>query len=405
MFSSIPELLEELRQGRPIILVDDEDRENEGDLVMAAQHMTTEWMAFFIRYTGGVVCLALTEALADHLHLPPMVAENTAPRGTAFTVSIEAREGVSTGISAADRATTVRRAAQDGVGPGDFVRPGHIFPLRAREGGVLRRAGHTEASVDLCRLAGLKPVAAISELMHDDGQMMRLPAIRAFARQHRLKVGSIADLIRYRLAQGDRYVLREAEARLPTRYGEFRLLGYRDHLAGEEHAALVMGPVGADPERPVLVRVHSECLTGDALHSLRCDCGFQRDLALERIAQEGCGVLVYLRQEGRGIGLLNKIRAYALQDAGQDTVEANLTLGFPPDLREYGVGAQILFDLGVRRLRLLTNNPRKVRALSGYGLTIVERLPLQGGLNPHNRRYLAAKRERLGHWLAALEPE
>jgi len=397
MLSPIPELIEELRAGRPIILVDDEDRENEGDLVMAAEHMSTEWMAFIIRHTGGVVCLAMSEEWADRLDLPPMVKDNTAPRGTAFTVSIEAREGVTTGISAADRATTVRLAARREATAADFVRPGHVFPLRAQKGGVLRRAGHTEASVDLCRLAGLNPVAAISELMHDDGSMMRLPAILAFAQQHGLKVGAIADLIRYRLEQGDGYVHREAEASLPTRFGTFRVVGYRDTLTQGEHAALVMGDLTGDT--PVLVRVHSECLTGDSLHSLRCDCGFQRDLALQLIAQEGRGALVYLRQEGRGIGLINKLKAYALQDQGLDTVEANLALGFPPDLREYGVGAQILRDLGIRRMRLLTNNPRKVRALEGFGLEIVERLPLKGGDNPHNQRYLLTKRERLGHWL------
>jgi len=397
MLSPVPELIEELRAGRPIILVDDEDRENEGDLVMAAEHMSTEWMAFIIRHTGGVVCLAMSEEWADRLDLPPMVKDNTAPRGTAFTVSIEAREGVTTGISAADRATTVRLAARPEATAADFVRPGHIFPLRAQKGGVLRRAGHTEASVDLCRLAGLNPVAAISELMHDDGSMMRLPAILAFAQQHGLKVGTIADLIRYRLEQGDGYVHREAEASLPTRFGTFRVVGYRDTLTQGEHVALVMGDLTGDT--PVLVRVHSECLTGDSLHSLRCDCGFQRDLALQLIAQEGRGALVYLRQEGRGIGLINKLKAYALQDQGLDTVEANLVLGFPPDLREYGVGAQILRDLGIRRMRLLTNNPRKVRALEGFGLEIVERLPLKGGDNPHNQRYLLTKRERLGHWL------
>jgi len=397
MLSPIPELIEELRAGRPIILVDDEDRENEGDLVMAAEHMSTEWMAFIIRHTGGVVCLAMSEEWADRLDLPPMVKDNTAPRGTAFTVSIEAREGVTTGISAADRATTVRLAARREATAADFVRPGHVFPLRAQKGGVLRRAGHTEASVDLCRLAGLNPVAAISELMHDDGSMMRLPAILAFAQQHGLRVGAIADLIRYRLEQGDGYVHREAEASLPTRFGTFRVVGYRDTLTQGEHAALVMGDLTGDT--PVLVRVHSECLTGDSLHSLRCDCGFQRDLALQLIAQEGRGALVYLRQEGRGIGLINKLKAYALQDQGLDTVEANLALGFPPDLREYGVGAQILRDLGIRRMRLLTNNPRKVRALEGFGLEIVERLPLKGGNNPHNQRYLLTKRERLGHWL------
>ncbi|WP_027891749.1 bifunctional 3,4-dihydroxy-2-butanone-4-phosphate synthase/GTP cyclohydrolase II [Calidithermus chliarophilus] len=397
MLSPVPELLEELRAGRPVVLVDDEDRENEGDLVLPAEHATAAWMAFMIRYTGGVVCLAMTEAWADRLELPPMVRDNTAPRGTAFTVSIEAREGVTTGICAADRAATVRLAAEDGVTAADFVRPGHVFPLRARDGGVLRRAGHTEASVDLCRLAGLKPVAAISELMHDDGTMMRLPAILEFAGRHGLKVGTIADLVRYRLERGDRSVVREAEAALPTRYGEFRVVGYRDALTGQEHAALVMGAI--TDGGPVLVRVHSECLTGDAFHSLRCDCGFQRDLSLERIAREGRGVLVYLRQEGRGIGLINKIRAYSLQDTGLDTVEANLALGFPPDLRDYGVGAQILRELGIRRLRLLTNNPRKVRALRGFGLEVLERVPLRAGDNPHNAKYLAAKRERLGHWL------
>lgn len=397
MLSPIPELIEELRAGRPIILVDDEDRENEGDLVIAAEHITPEQMAFIIRHTGGVVCLAMSEAWADRLDLPPMVKDNTAPRGTAFTVSMEAREGVTTGISAADRATTVRLAARRDASPSDFVRPGHIFPLRAQNGGVLRRAGHTEASVDLCALAGLNPVAVISELMHDDGHMMRLPAILSFAQQHGLKVGTIADLIRYRLEQGDGYVQRAAEATLPTRFGLFRILGYQDTLTHQEHAALVMGDLSGDS--PVLVRMHSECLTGDSLHSLRCDCGFQRDLALERIAQEGRGALVYLRQEGRGIGLINKLKAYSLQDQGLDTVEANWALGFPADLRDYGVGAQILRDLGIRKIRLLTNNPRKVRALQGFGLEIVERLPVQGGNNPHNRRYLVAKRERLGHWL------
>lgn len=397
MLSPIPELIEELRAGRPIILVDDEDRENEGDLVIAAEHITPEQMAFIIRHTGGVVCLAMSEAWADRLDLPPMVKDNTAPRGTAFTVSMEAREGVTTGISAADRATTVRLAARRDASPSDFVRPGHIFPLRAQNGGVLRRAGHTEASVDLCALAGLNPVAVISELMHDDGHMMRLPAILSFAQRHGLKVGTIADLIRYRLEQGDGYVQRAAEATLPTRFGLFRILGYQDTLTHQEHAALVMGDLSGDS--PVLVRMHSECLTGDSLHSLRCDCGFQRDLALERIAQEGRGALVYLRQEGRGIGLINKLKAYSLQDQGLDTVEANWALGFPADLRDYGVGAQILRDLGIRKIRLLTNNPRKVRALQGFGLEIVERLPVQGGSNPHNRRYLVAKRERLGHWL------
>ena len=393
--ATVAELLDELRAGKPVIVVDDEDRENEGDLIVAAEHVTSETMAFVIRHTGGVVCLAMPNELADRLDLPPMVQHNTARRSTAFTVSIEARDGVDTGISAKDRATTIRTAIRDGAGPEDLSRPGHVFPLRARDGGVLRRAGHTEAAVDLCRLAGLRPAAALSELMHDDGTMMRLPAIQAFAHAHGLKVGTIADLISYRLDR-DGFVHRVATARLPTPWAEFAVHGYRDELAGTEHLALTLGDVG-DGE-PVLVRMHSECLTGDALHSLRCDCGAQRDAALEAIAQAGRGVLVYLRQEGRGIGLLNKLKAYALQDEGADTVEANERLGFPPDLRDYGVGAQILVDLGVKRLRLLTNNPRKVVALQGFCMEVVERVPLHAGENPHNEAYLAAKRAKLGHF-------
>jgi 3,4-dihydroxy 2-butanone 4-phosphate synthase/GTP cyclohydrolase II len=333
--------------------------------------------------------------VADRLDLPPMVARNTANRETAFTVTIEATEGVSTGISAADRARTIRVVADPQSSAGDLNRPGHVFPLRARDGGVLRRAGHTEAGVDLCRLAGLNPVAAISEVMHDDGTMMRLPALRAFAAEHGLKVGAIADLIAYRLER-DGFVERVAEAKLPTPWAEFRVVGYRDTLHGTEHVAMVLGDV-ADGA-PALVRMHSECLTGDALHSLRCDCGFQRDAALKAIADAGRGVLVYLRQEGRGIGLLNKLRAYALQDAGADTVEANERLGFAADLRDYGVGAQMLVDLGVKRLRLLTNNPRKVVALQGFGMEVVERVPLHAGENPYNEAYLATKRAKLGHF-------
>ena len=394
--AGVLELVEELRQGRPIVLVDDEDRENEGDLVLAAEAVTPEKLAFMIRHTGGVVCLAMTNAMADRLDLPPMVQHNTAKRETAFTVSIEAREGVTTGISAGDRATTILTAIRDDAKPEDLSRPGHVFPLRAREGGVLRRAGHTEASVDLCRLAGLKPAAAISELMHDDGTMMRLPAIKSFAAEHGLKVGAIADLIAYRLER-ERFVTRVASASLPTEFGQFTVHGYVDEVRGDEHVALTMGDVASG--EPVLVRMHSECLTGDALHSLRCDCGFQRDAALRAIAAEGRGVLVYLRQEGRGIGLLNKLKAYALQDAGADTVEANERLGFSPDLRDYGVGAQVLVDLGVKRLRLLTNNPRKIAALRGFGLEVVERVPLRVGENAHNQRYLRTKAEKLGHHL------
>ena len=394
--ASVRELMEELRQGRPVILVDDEDRENEGDLIMAAEHVTPEWVNFMLRECRGLLCVALTEERARALDLPLMVERNQDPQGTRFTVSVDAR-GTTTGISAFERAATIRLLADPEATAQDFRRPGHIFPLVARPGGVLRRAGHTEATVDLLRLAGLRPVGSLIEILKEDGTMARLPDLLEFAGRHGLKVGTIADLIRYRLEKGDLYVKREAEALLPTRFGEFRILGYRDSLTGEEHAALVMG--SWDPEEPVLVRMHSECLTGDALHSLRCDCGFQRDLALERISKEGKGVLVYLRQEGRGIGLVNKIRAYHLQDQGLDTVEANLALGFPPDLRDYGVGAQILYDLGVRKMRLLTNNPRKVKALSGFGIEIVERIPLRAGDNPHNERYLQAKKEKLGHWM------
>lgn len=392
--ATIPELLAELKAGKSVIVVDDEHRENEGDLILPAETVTTEKIAFMIRYTGGVVCLAMTNALADHLELPPMVQHHTARRGTAFTISIEAREGIETGISAKDRATTILTTVKEGVGAGDLVRPGHIFPLRARSGGVLRRAGHTEAAVDLSRLAGFKPVAAISELMHDDGSMMRLPAIVEFARQHDLKVGTIAELIRYRVER-EAFVKRVASATLPTPWAEFAVHGYQDELTDNEHIALILGEVGDG--QPVLVRMHSECLTGDALHSIRCDCGSQRDAAMQMIAKEGRGVLVYLRQEGRGIGLLNKIKAYALQDQGADTIEANEQLGFAPDLRDYGIGAQILRDLGVKKLRLLTNNPRKVTALQGFALDLVETIPLRVGKNPYNKRYLQTKAEKLGH--------
>ncbi len=392
--ASVKELIAELKAGRPVIIVDDENRENEGDIIIAAEHVTAEKVAFTIRHTGGIICLAMDNERADHLNLPPMVEHNTARRSTAFTVSIEATEGITTGISAADRAVTVQTAVRDGATADDLARPGHVFPLRARDGGVLRRAGHTEAAVDLARLAGLKPAAVLSELIHDDGTMMRLPAILEFAREHDLKVGAIKDLISYRLHE-DGFVTHVADAKLPTPWAEFTIHGYLDELTSQEHVALTLGDVTT--AEPVLVRMHSECLTGDALHSLRCDCGFQRDAALQAIADEGRGVLIYLRQEGRGIGLLNKIRAYHLQDQGADTVEANTQLGFADDLRDYGVGAQMLHHLGVRQMRLLTNNPRKIAALEGYELQIVERVPLYAGRNPYNEAYLSTKKEKLGH--------
>ncbi len=388
------ELIAELKAGRPVVMVDDENRENEGDIIIPGDIATPEILAFTIRYTGGVICLAMTNELANHLELPPMVEHNNAPRRTAYTISIEAKEGVDTGISAKDRCTTIRATVKNGVTADDLVRPGHVFPLRARDGGVLRRAGHTEAAVDLCRLAGMKPVGAVSELMHDDGTMMRLPDILKFCQEHKLKVGTIANLIAYRLEQ-DMFVKPIADAELPTHQGRFQLHGFLDELKGNEHVALSLGDVSDG--KPVLVRMHSECLTGDSLGSLRCDCGAQRDAALEAIAGEGRGVLVYLRQEGRGIGLLNKIRAYALQDDGADTVEANERLGFAPDLRDYGIGAQILRHLGVRELKLMTNNPRKIAALAGYGMQVVERVPVRVGENVHNTKYLATKAEKLGH--------
>jgi 3,4-dihydroxy 2-butanone 4-phosphate synthase/GTP cyclohydrolase II len=379
-----------------VILVDDEDRENEGDLAMAAEMVTPEAINFMARYGRGLVCLALTEERADALDLPLMVRENTSPFGTAFTVSIEARGKVTTGISAADRAATIRTAVDPATRPLDLLRPGHVFPLRAKRGGVLKRAGQTEASVDLARLAGLEPAAAICEIMNEDGTMARVPDLMRFAAEHGLLVVTVADLIRYRLSH-ETIVRRVASPKLPSRWGELRVHAYRSDATGEEHLALCLGDVAGG--EPVLVRVHSQCLTGDIFGSTRCDCGPQLELALERIREAGRGVLLYLLQEGRGIGLLNKLLAYELQDAGHDTVEANERLGFRPDQRDYGVGAQILRDLGVERMRLMTNNPSKYVALSGYGLEIVERVPLEVPPSDASRDYLRTKRDKLGHLL------
>ncbi|MFN4252675.1 bifunctional 3,4-dihydroxy-2-butanone-4-phosphate synthase/GTP cyclohydrolase II [Deinococcus sp.] len=390
--ASIPELLAELRAGRPVILVDDENRENEGDLLMPAATATPEWVNFMAREGRGLICVTLTPDRARALDLTPMVGSSTDPNGTAFTVSVD-HVSNSTGISAFDRAATIAALMDDTAKSTDFRRPGHIFPLVARPGGVLRRAGHTEAGCDLARLSGFAPVGVICEIMGDDGEMSRFPDLLAFGERHGLKVGSIEALIAYRL-EHDPFMQLVAEAKLPTEHGEFRIVGFEDSLTGAEHVALVMGDVTPDP---MLVRVHSECLTGDGFHSLRCDCGPQRDAAMQAIAAEGRGVLVYLRQEGRGIGLLNKIRAYHLQDGGADTVEANLQLGFPADARDFGIGAQMLHLLGARQLRVLTNNPRKLHSLGGFGLEVVERVPLHVGHNEHNTAYLSTKAAKLGH--------
>ncbi len=393
----VEQAIRDFREGRMVILVDDEDRENEGDLAIAAEKVTPEAINFMAKYGRGLICLAMTEERCDYLQLPPMVQDNTSPFQTAFTVSIEARRGVSTGISAHDRATTILTAIADDTRPEDLVRPGHVFPLRARRGGVLVRTGQTEGSVDLARLAGLKPAAVICEIMNDDGTMARRPDLERFAAEHGLHIVTIADIIEYRLRK-ERLVRRAAETRLPTRYGgEFRAIVYENDVDEFLHVALVKGDVAGD--EPVLVRVHSGCLTGDVFGSLRCDCGEQLQQAMRMIAEEGRGVVLYLHQEGRGIGLVNKMRAYALQDQGRDTVEANEELGFKPDLRDYGIGAQILVDLGVRKLRLLTNNPKKIVGIEGYGLEVVERVPIEIPPHPENERYLSAKRDKLGHWI------
>jgi 3,4-dihydroxy 2-butanone 4-phosphate synthase/GTP cyclohydrolase II len=398
-FATIEEAIEEIRAGRFVVVVDDADRENEGDLTVAAQFVTPEAITFMATHGRGLICLCLTPERCDELELRPMTDHNETPLRTAFTVSIEAREGVSTGISAHDRARTIQVAIDPGSVPHDLVQPGHVFPLRAREGGVLERAGQTEAAVDLARLAGLNPAGVVCEIMNDDGTMARVPDLTAFCARHELKLVSVADLIEYR-RRTEKLVERVVSVRLPTDYGEFRAIAYRELLTGKQHLALVKGEI--EDAQDVLVRVHSECLTGDVFHSLRCDCGEQLEQALARIEAEGRGVLLYMAQEGRGIGLLNKLKAYELQETGLDTVEANLELGFPADAREWGIGNQILADLGLTTIRILTNNPRKLTELAGYGIAVTEQVPIEVEPRAENARYLAAKREKLGHTITKL---
>ncbi len=398
--STIPEAIEDIKAGRFVIIVDDDDREDEGDLVMAADKVTPEAINFMATHARGLICMPVVGQRLDELKLPPMVTDNTSKHTTAFAVSVEAKHKVSTGISAADRAATVKAIIDPATTSEDLARPGHMFPLRARDGGVLVRAGHTEAIVDLARLAGLYPAGVVCEIMSPDGEMARLPELEVMAEKQGIKIVTVADLIAYR-RRTEKLVHRIAEAKLPTEFGEFLAVAYKSDIDPGEHLALVMGDISG--EEPVLARVHSECLTGDVFGSKRCDCGQQVSLAMKAIAREGRGVLLYMRQEGRGIGFHNKICAYALQDKGQDTVEANLSLGFEPDLRDYGIGAQILADLGLNQIKLLTNNPRKVVGVEGYGLSVVDTVPIIVTPNRHNRRYLETKKKKLGHLLEVPE--
>lgn len=395
--SSIPEIIEEIKAGRFIIIVDDENRENEGDLAIAAEKVTPEVINFMVTNARGLVCLPIISKRLDELRIPPMVQENTSKFTTAFTVSIEAKNCTTSGISAYDRAATVKAVIDPKTKPDDIARPGHIFPLRARDGGVLVRAGHTEAIVDLARLAGLYPAGVICEILNDDGTMARLPDLEKIAKKLNIKIASIADLITYR-RKYEKLVQKVAEAKFPTKYGNFTIMAYKSTVDTDEHVALVMGDVGDG--RPVLVRVHSECVTGDVFGSLRCDCGDQVDMAMKMIAREGRGVFLYMRQEGRGIGLHNKLKAYELQDQGLDTVEANIALGFDADLRDYGIGAQILADLGLHDIRLLTNNPKKIIGLESYGLKVIESIRLVVKPTAHNKRYLKTKKEKMEHLLS-----
>ena len=394
-FASVHDLVAAIGRGEMVIMVDDADRENEGDLILAAERATAAQLGFMLRHTSGIVCISMMGERLDELDLPMMVAKNTDVRRTAFTISVDARDGTTTGISGADRARTIAALIDPATTPADLARPGHMYPLRYEPGGVLKRAGHTEAAVDLANLAGLYPAGVLAEVMNDDGSVARLPDLTRFAADHGILLGSIADLIAHRRKQ-EKLVERVVEARIPTRHGEFRAVGFRSLVDDRQHLAFVMGDLGDGQD--VLVRVHSECLTGDVFGSRRCDCGEQLELALAKVGEAGRGVVLYIRgHEGRGIGLLNKLAAYELQDRGLDTVDANLDLGLPVDARDYGVGSQILYDLGVRTMRLLTNNPTKRAGISGYGLEIVDRVPLETKANPHNRRYLDTKATRMGH--------